>query len=93
MNRRDLLKAIGIGGILPFVGRNEVDATPPEVQTPKAEIEHLPSIVEVGSITIYGQVTVPYCGTEVIWTAPHEQRVFGVDRNGYFVTIDDGGSA
>lgn len=62
MKRRDLLKIIGVGGVLPFIKQEETKAAPPEVQ-PQVE----PTTYGMGSAFIGGYPVAAISGT-AMWT-------------------------
>ncbi len=103
MKRRDILKAIGIGGILPFVKHK----TPQEaVQAPEVKPQISPGLYALPSVTVSnkplfavsGTVFSPY-GWGLVRVSEYtrynnlpyseKRKVIGVDANGYLVTGGD----
>lgn len=55
LSRRDMLKALGIGGLLPFVGNKAVEAAPLEVP-PVVQAPQEPAWYTLGSATAFNEI-------------------------------------
>lgn len=97
IRRRDILKVIGVGGILPFVKHE----TPPEVPAPKIETQVQPQVYTLGSATtgdvlVCGNVYAMRSGNchSIAFTrrATPGDRILGIDQDGYLV-LGGGGDA
>lgn len=64
ISRRNILKAIGIGGLMPFVKHEEVEAAPlPEVPAPQTQ----PLPMTVGSALFAPSGAIAVSGTASFW--------------------------
>lgn len=68
ISRRNILKAIGIGGLLPFVKHEEVEAAPlPEAPTPQAQ----PATYTLGSAMYAPRGAIAASGTAIWYIGNH----------------------